>query len=230
MRTCSLAIETTSHEGQITLGEGETVLETAALARARRHNLELMPGIDALCARHGIERHDLQELYVALGPGSFTGVRIALATVKMLAFALSARVVGVPSLEVVAANAPIEAEHIAVALNLKRGNVYSQLFEAEGETQRAVNEPGVRTLEELLSEAPRPVALIGETLPELPPALARDSQITRITGEAAMPRSEMLWRLGRARARAGLFDEPGTLAPHYGREPEAVTLWRQKQG
>jgi len=231
MSGVNLAIETSVAAGSLTLGRGDRKLETVSLERGRRHNLELMPGVEALFARHGLGRDALEEVYVSLGPGSFTGLRIAIATVKMLALARGARVVGVPTVEAAAQRAPEGAAHVAVGLNLKRGTLYSQHFaRGEGGALEPVSEARLRSIEAVLAEAARPVTLIGETLPALPASAADDARLTVITGEAARPESEAVWRLGRARARTGLFDEPAALLPHYGREPEAVTLWREQQG
>jgi len=226
---CNLAIETSAREGRVTLGRGATMLETAALPKRRRHNIELMPMIDALCQRHGVEKAAIEEVYVSLGPGSFTGLRIALATVKMLAMTLGVRVVGVPSVEVVAQNAPSSADHVAVCLNLKRGTMHSQVFERRGEALAAISDARLRTIDELLEAAPRPVMLIGEMLPELPASAAHDAAVTVLGPAQAAPRSEVVWQLGRQRAEAGQFDDPLALSPLYVREPEAVTLWRAKQ-
>jgi tRNA threonylcarbamoyladenosine biosynthesis protein TsaB len=230
MNDCNLAIETASHEGWITLGRGDAILETAPLPRQRRHNIELMPAIDALCQKHRITRRDLTELYVSLGPGSFTGLRIALATIKALAMARPVRVVGVASLDVVARNAPDEARHVAVGLNLKRGTLHSQIFARAGDgSWQPAGDARLRTAEELLDEAPRPVALLAEKLPPLPPAIQNDPDVTILDPQQAAPRSEVLWQLGRARAKAGQFNNPLELSPLYIREPEAVTLWRENQ-
>ena len=228
MAAYNLAIETASRQGWVTLGRDDAMIETAPLPQHRRHNIELMPSIDALCQRHGIQRHELKEVYTSLGPGSFTGLRIAIATVKMLAMVLSVRVVGVPSLDVLAYNAPAEAQHVAVALNLKRGTMHCQRFERASDGLMAVNEPALRTVTTLLDDAPRPITLIGEKLPELEARHASDPKITTLTADAALPDPQIVWRLGRERAQAGRFDDPWTLTPLYIREPEAVTLWREQ--
>ena len=232
MPEINLAIETAAHQGWVTLGDDDTIRETAALERKRRHNIELMTTLDTLFTRHQYARTDLKEIYVSLGPGSFTGLRVALATVKMLALALPARVVGMPSLHVVAQNAPADAQCVAVGLNCKRGTIYSQLFTPSDETPghwQAISEARLRTMEDLLREAPRPVTLLGEAWPDLPESAHNDETITILPPEFAAPRSEALWHLARQRALAGQYDDPASLNPLYIREPEAVTLWRQRQ-
>ena len=194
----NLAIETASREGVIALGRGDELLARAELPQQRRHNIELTPTIDRLCADHGIGASGLAEAYVSLGPGSFTGLRIAVATVKMLALTTGLRVVGVPTIEALRAAYP----DAGVCLHIKRGSAWSA---GPG------LEPALRPLEALRATG-RPI--VGE----------------KIEG-AALPVFEVepVWRIGRQRAAAGAFDDPADLTPLYIREPEAVTLWNEKE-
>ncbi len=132
----NLAIETASRRGVIALGRGDRLLEAAELPVKRRHNIELIPAIASLCEKHGVAPAQLGEVYVSLGPGSFTGLRIALATVKMLALAHGCRVVGVPTLEALCREHP----EAMVCLNVKRGSAWSA---GPG------HEPALRSLEEI---------------------------------------------------------------------------------
>lgn len=187
----NLAIETSGRTGAIALGRDDGLLATIDLPRQRRHTLELMPTIDRLCRDRGVRPRDLGEVYVSLGPGSFTGLRVALATVKMLALAGGVRVVGIPSIDALR----IEHPGAMVLLNIKRGSAYCA---GPG------HPPALRTLEEIEALAW--------------PAVSD-----------ATPGVETIWRLGRTRAAAGDFDDPATLVPAYIREPEAVTLWNERE-
>lgn len=194
----NLAIEAASRRGAIALGRGGRWLAEAGLPIKRRHNIELIPAIDALLAGHGLGPADLAEVYVSLGPGSFTGLRIALATAKMLALSRGVRVVGVPTLEALR----LEHPEAMVCLNVKRGSAWSAGpgFEAALRTLDAIEAAGL--------------PVVGEAM-----------------DGAAEPRFSVrrVWELGRARAKASAFDEPATLTPLYIREPEAVTLWNEKE-
>ncbi len=217
----NLAIETSGRAGSIALGRGGELLGVAPLGEPRRHNLGLMPAVDALCREHGVKPNELDEVYVSLGPGSFTGLRVGITTAKMLALATGARVVGVPTLDTLAEAAAPGA--VAVGLNFKRGTLYSAAYE-RGER---VLDPALRTLEGLLAAAPRPVSLIAE---KLPPDAALPDGVTLLPPEAATARAEVLWRLGRRLAGEGRFTDAADLSPLYVREPEAVTLWNERHG
>jgi len=116
-----LAIETSSRRGFVALGRGDDILGVSELPAKRRHNLDLVPTIDAICQQHGLGPADLAELYVSLGPGSFTGLRIAVATAKMLALTLGVKIVGVPTLDILCAQHPGKM----VCLNIKRDTAWS---------------------------------------------------------------------------------------------------------
>jgi len=132
----NLAIETAARRGVIALGRDDDLLELAELPVKRRHNIELIPAIAALCEKHGVTAAQLAEVYVSLGPGSFTGLRIALATVKMLALVHGTRVVGVPTLDALCRRHP----GALVCLNVKRGGAWSA---GPG------HEPALRTLAQI---------------------------------------------------------------------------------
>ncbi|MEO0587835.1 MAG: tRNA (adenosine(37)-N6)-threonylcarbamoyltransferase complex dimerization subunit type 1 TsaB, partial [Planctomycetota bacterium] len=127
--TTALAIETSQRQASIALGRGDDVLESRDLPQLKRHNLELMPTIDALVRDHGLGPADLAEVYLSVGPGSFTGLRVAVATGKLLTFALPhLKLVAVPTLDVLAAQAPADVPHVAACLNTKANTVYAAIY------------------------------------------------------------------------------------------------------
>ena len=219
-RVVSLAFETSGRFGSIALGRDGELVETAELPRKKRHNLELMPEVASLFDRHNLKPADLSELYISLGPGSFTGLRIAIATAKMLSLTNpSLKLVGVPTIEVLAEQYKDAAEHVAVCMNIKRGTMYAGVYRG-GEQ---VLEPDLRSAEALLAEAPRPLAVIAEVDTGLEPI----DGITIVDRESVEASAATTLRLGRSYAGEGRFTAPADLLPLYIREPEAVTLWNE---
>jgi tRNA threonylcarbamoyladenosine biosynthesis protein TsaB len=223
----SLALETSSACASVALGCGDDLLEEVTLPPPRRHRVDLMPAVDDLCRRHRVTPADLAELFISTGPGSFTGLRIGITTAKALAAALPVRLVAVPTLDVLACNAPSDRP-AAPCLNLKRQSVFTAVYQRHGDAWRTVLEPALRTGDELLAAAPRPLTVIGDPLPE--PAHGWPAEVRLITGDEARPRAAHLWRLGRLAALAGRFVEPDALLPLYARPPEAVELWQARHG
>ena len=194
----NLAIETSQRRGEVALGRGDELLKVVELQQPRRHNVELMPAIASLCDSYNVPPNDLNEIYISLGPGSFTGLRVSVATAKMLAMATGARLVGVPTLDVIGSAAARSGERW-VLLNGKRDTWWAGRYR-DGERQ---GEPGLVHEDEL-------------------------GDLPRLTAETHPPTAEATWHLGRAAARAGRFDDPATLVPIYARRPEAVELWEAR--
>lgn len=225
----NMAIETSGRGGSVALGRGGELIRAVRLPEPRRHRLDLMPVIDELCSGQGVSPRDIGEIYVSIGPGSFTGLRIGVTTAKMLARVIGSRIVAVPTLHVVAQNAPAEAAPcLAVCLSLKHTTMCHGLFRHDGSQWIAQREPELTTLTELLAAAPRPLALLGDPLGDVPPLL--DDQVTILPSLLALPRAEALWRLGRQAAQRGEFTNPLELLPLYVREPEAQILWNRRHG
>lgn len=231
----NLAIETSGHVGSVALGRADELLDAMSLPATRRHNVELTATIDRLMTIHGADRRDLGEVYVSIGPGSFTGLRVAVATAKILALALGARLVAVPTLDVTAANVPAPADQrcLAVALNLKRRSAYTGLYAWDRTRQRwrAAAEPCLLTPEQLLERSPRPLAVL---VPRDPgwadlERMAAGSDVVALDTAMLTADARVVWRLGRELARDGRFVDPAILTPLYVRPPEAVELWSQRK-
>ena len=124
-----LSLDTTTRGGSVAIvDDGVVVHEVggdAALTHAQRLPAELM----GACAAAGIEIAAIGLFAVAVGPGSFTGLRIGIATVQGLAMARHRRVVPVSTLEALAAAAPVNSSRIAAWMDAQRGEVFAQVFE-----------------------------------------------------------------------------------------------------
>jgi tRNA threonylcarbamoyl adenosine modification protein YeaZ len=109
-----LVVETSGRCGQIGLARNGVWLEQCQLDGDRRHARDLSSAIRELLRRHGVEPRAVQGVIVARGPGSFTGLRVGLATAMTLAYAASARIVGIGSFAGLAEQADVPEGRIAV--------------------------------------------------------------------------------------------------------------------
>jgi tRNA threonylcarbamoyladenosine biosynthesis protein TsaB len=221
----SIAIETSSRAGGVTLGRGPEVIATIELGEQRRHAVGLLPAIDTLCKQAGIGPADLREIYVSVGPGSFTGLRIGITTAKLLGRTLGSKLIAVPTLDVIVRNAPADLPHVAVLLNAKRGQCFTGIFRREAGEWTPLIEPSLLTPEQMLTRAPRPLAVICDAMPGF--SWPNDVQLLDLA--LARPRSETVWRLGQALAAAGRYVDPVQMTPLYVRLPEAEELWQARQ-
>lgn len=221
----NLAIETSSRRGGVSLGRGDDVIESVDLGPQRRHAVSLMPAIESVCARHAVAPAAIGEIYVSVGPGSFTGLRIGITTAKTLAHVTGAKLVAAPTLDVVVENAPVEHGHVAVCLAAKRGQCFTGLYRRAEDRWQRVIDPTLMTPAELVEKAPRPLAVVGDHLPPFD----WPGDVVCLDPALAEPDSAVTWRLGRAAAKAGRFVEPLALSPLYIRLPEAEEVWQAKQ-
>jgi tRNA threonylcarbamoyladenosine biosynthesis protein TsaB len=232
-----LAIETSSRAGSIVLAAGPDVVAEHALPADQRHAAELMPAIERLTRAAGWKPGDIEHLYVSIGPGSFTGLRIAVALARSLAHALGTKIVAVPSLDVIAENAPAEFAVVVPILDAKRGQVFTALYVrgAGGRLERR-GEPRLMTLAEIAAEAvgaapaASMIALLGEGLDYHPETAPASGRLVRLPREVGTPQARTVHRLGYALAQAGGFADPATLLPTYIRLPEAEEVYRKKHG
>lgn len=221
----NLAIETSSRHGRIALGRGSEMLCAIDLPTPRRHRVDLLPSVAKHCAEHDIKPVDLREIYVSIGPGSFTGLRIAVTTAKVISMITGAKIVAVPTIDVVAQNVEPSDATLAVALNEKHGTVFGGLYKHDGKRWISTSEPDVQTLQQLLTVTSGLTQLLGEKLPTVPSC----DGLSVLDVELAKPQVKHVWQLGQILASDQQFIDAYALVPLYAREPEAVKLWEQNK-
>ncbi len=227
--TLSIAIETSSRAGGVALGLGERLLGARDFDSDKRHATQLLVHLRDLLGEHGFSPGQLAEVYVSLGPGSFTGTRVGVTVARTLAQALQAvRLVGVGSADVIATGcAGAEWDHLAVCLAGKRESVHATVFARDGSGRPTRGQVlGICTLEALAERTPPGTRLVGQGLDYL----SQPAPADRMPAELDPPRVEALWQAARARARAGRYSEPAGVLPIYPRKAEAVRLWELRHG
>jgi tRNA threonylcarbamoyl adenosine modification protein YeaZ len=140
-----LAVETSSRVGSVALACGPNLREERVFSAPMQHSAEIFPAIAELLGRHGCTPAQLEQVHISLGPGSFTGLRIAVAMAKAMYLASGVRIVTVDSLDVVTANLsalPCERtaerivgqevtvpERVAALFDAKRSQFYGAVYE-----------------------------------------------------------------------------------------------------
>lgn len=136
-----LAFDTTAAACSIALVDDHTVLAHEHLAMAQGQAEALIPLIDEVMAAANLDYSQLDRIAVTVGPGSFTGVRVGLATARALGLAANTPVVGVSTLDVLADAVPdverARVRTILSAIDTKRGELYVQLYDEHGSAQNA---------------------------------------------------------------------------------------------
>ncbi len=229
-----LAFETSSALGSVALGRGGDVLGARKLSGPRKHAVEFLPAIAALCDTHDIEPTSVRRVFVSSGPGSFTGLRIGITTARMIGLATGARIVAVPTLEIIAQNA-LDAsdspDRVVVMLDAKRRRVYTAAFSRRGGSYVATTDPVEADPAEFLAGQTTEGgshAVLGEGV--LYHRAAIEESGWPVLPEALYaPRAETVYQLGAVRAGEGKFEDRSALIPTYVRLPEAQEKWEQRQ-
>ena len=137
-----LALETTDAQGSVALCVGGEILTSRRLDAERRSAQTLAPTIQETLAEFGWAPQDVDAVAVAVGPGSFTGLRVGVATAKMLAWATGAKIIGVDALEAIAAeierlpNGATEGT-VSVGIDAQRGDAAVRRFWVETTAKKA---------------------------------------------------------------------------------------------
>ncbi len=213
------------------VGVGATLLGERCFPTQTDHARDLLPAIDALCLEQGWKPAELDECFVSIGPGSFTGLRVAVTLARAWAFGLGLRVVSVPTLAVIAANCddlPMPPRRLAVILDAKRKQVFCSVFEWTPNGYVALMSPTLMDPIALLTGEMRPDAIIGEGV-----GFHRESVLASgvpsVSETLWLPRASCVYRLGQALSEGGVFTEPRRLVPLYIRRPEAEELWEARR-
>ena len=131
-----LAVETSGRLGSVAIAAGRQILAETAFSGPMRHSSEIFPTIFSLLKRFKKPPEQIEHIFISVGPGSFTGLRIAVSIAKIMHLANSTKIVAVDTLDVIAANADDYIrqenpglEHIAVVLDAKRGQFYTAVYQ-----------------------------------------------------------------------------------------------------
>jgi tRNA threonylcarbamoyladenosine biosynthesis protein TsaB len=138
-----LAVETSSRTGSVALARGPEMLGETTFSGPLRHSAEILPSIGDLLQQFGFTTDDIAQVYIAIGPGSFTGLRIAVTLAKAMHLANAVEIVTVDSLDVIVANTKDESTsgliqngpasprcaRLAAILDAKRGQFFTAVYE-----------------------------------------------------------------------------------------------------
>ncbi len=132
-----LAIDTTTQILSIAFFEENHLLANASVLTKKGSSSKLFCIIERVLQDTGLDKKDLDVVGVSVGPGSFTGVRVGVAAVKALAYALDLKVVAVSTLEAMAYLYPVEGKLLFPLLDARRGQFYGAMFRwLEGKCER----------------------------------------------------------------------------------------------
>jgi tRNA threonylcarbamoyladenosine biosynthesis protein TsaB len=220
-----LAVETSTLAGGVALIDGERLVAEYLLDVRVTHSERLLSAIDRVLGDAGWTARELQGLAVAVGPGSFTGLRVGISAVKGLALALGIPVAAVPTLDAMAATLPWASLPVCPVLHARRDEVYAALYRWDGDGVRRESDYLAMTPDALAERLGEPTLLIGDGADAI-----RSPHARRVPPPPRAPSPACVAVLGRARLALGETVSAASLVPLYLRPSEAELRRRVPAG
>jgi len=209
------AFDTSSKALTLAILEDETLLAQMTLNIKKNHSITLMPAIDFLMNSLDMKPTDLDRIVVAQGPGSYTGLRIAVATAKTLAHTLKIELVGVSSL---LALVPEQVEGLVIpVMDARRNNVYAGFYQSGQSVRPEAHLPLAEVLE-IAGVADQPVTFVGETAVF---AEQIEAALPGVSVQPTLPDAAAIGRLGLDLPAQSIHD----FVPNYLKRVEAEENW-----
>ena len=226
-----LGIDTSSDVASVALISEEKLIGEYTLNFKKTHSERLMPMIDKMLTDCGYEMSQIDGFAVAIGPGSFTGLRIGIATAKGLAHACGKPVIPVSTLAALAYNLPM-CEHLIVPImDARRSQVYTGTYIWDEDGFREIEEPRAVSIEECLDDCGNfvDVVFVGDGVP-----VHKEYIISRLGDKAKFAPVGCALQRGASVAALGLENIKDGVACHdvepvYLRKSQAEREYEEKQ-
>jgi tRNA threonylcarbamoyladenosine biosynthesis protein TsaB len=213
-----LAIDTATTAISLALHDGSTLIAERTWRAPGHHTVGLSPGLHGMLEHAGVKVRDVQAIAVALGPGSYTGLRIGMSLAKGIALTCNPPIplIGVPTLDIVAAAQPHQAERLWAVSQAGRGRINAGLYTWQDDSWQAAETPILVSWSELAARIEDVVQVSGEIDSAGIDTLAGLGERVIVSSPAqGLRRAGYLAEIGRKRFDAGQIDSPATLAPIY---------------
>ena len=215
-----LAADTSTNIASVALADGPAILAEYTVEVTNMHTARLIPLIDELLWSAGCSLEELDALCVGLGPGSFTGVRIGVSTLKSMSYALQKPLVGVCTLDALAFGLRQAGTPICAMLDARRREVYAAVYHSPPTRDSDIL---CVSMHELVEQLPEPTLLVGSG------ADVYREQLEELAGERihfaepvfGVPRAALLTQIALSRVVDGTTDDFMAITPIYVRKPEA---------
>lgn len=227
-----LALETATTCGSLALVAEDRCLAEYSLNASSSHSRRLLAGIDWLLAQGELDWSRIGAIAVGLGPGSFTGLRIALSTAKGLCLATGKPLIGVGTLDGLAGQFPYCSLPICPVVDARKKEIYTALYRCsqQGEPERTID-PMVIKPERLQEFITTPTLLVGDGLPLYGPLLKEllGDLALLAPPEICFARAAAIGSAAWHLFRQGAFLDPATAVPLYVRSSDAELQFGEKK-
>lgn len=216
--------------GVALLKEGRLVYESY-LDHRLKHAQVLMPMIDKALEAAQTQTGEIDCFACTVGPGSFTGVRIGVSTVKALAYALGKSVLGVNTLDALAYNVVTHGGHICAVMDARCAQVYTALYVSDGQTLKRMQEPCALSVEECMHAWPgkASILLVGDGAQAYRDEWAKDERTAFAPAHCIGLHASAVGAYAQNMLSKGMKAyDPIALEPLYLRLPQAEREYRRR--
>jgi tRNA threonylcarbamoyladenosine biosynthesis protein TsaB len=210
-----LAVDTSTAQMGLAVYVGAQVIGEYTWRSNQHHTVELAPAVAELLSRSGLTTDDIQALGVALGPGSFTSLRVGLSLVKGLALARHLPLIGIPTLDIYAASQPVSKLPLLAAIQAGRGRLAISRYKGTKKGWQATGAARVASIDTLIEEIQTPSIVCGEFTAAERQQLANREHVKLVSPAQSVRRPAILAELAWVRWQRGEADDEATLAPIY---------------
>lgn len=214
--TVLLAIDTSTRTVGVALYDGSQLIYESAWKSIDYHTVELAPTVEDALRRAALAPGELGALAVALGPGSFTGLRVGMAFAKGLCLVRHLPLVGVHTLDILAASQPILTIPLIGVLRAGRGRLAVGFYEVARNAWKPTGDTEILTITELADRINQPVYLCGELSDdEREQLLHSGAPVTLATPAQSLRRPGFLAEIAWKRWKSGRVEDPAAVVPLY---------------
>jgi tRNA threonylcarbamoyladenosine biosynthesis protein TsaB len=213
-----LAIDTATSAISLALHNGTEVLAEMTWRAPGHHTMELSPAVQEILNRAGVRPPDLRAIAVALGPGSYTGLRIGMSLAKGIALTCNPPIalIGIPTLDITVSAQPHLSPRLCAVSHAGRGRFNAGFYQWENKGWMSKESPILASWSELAKHFELPIQVCGEI-----DSIGREilsslgDQIIISEPAQGLRRAGFLAQLAHQRLAVGQLDDPATLAPIY---------------
>jgi tRNA threonylcarbamoyladenosine biosynthesis protein TsaB len=215
-----LAIDTATRWLGLALHDGRKVVAEVGWESVNTQTMELAPTVAGLLARAGVETADLDGIAVAIGPGSYTGLRIGVGFAKGLALVHNRPLIGVPTLDILAASLPRSERQLVIVAEAGRTRVCAGFYKWKGKGWQNDGQLQILDWDSLIDMVEESAIMAGEISAEAAKKVRVSRKKLLLTPAAdSTRRSGYLAEIGWFRLRRGRTDDAAALSPIYLRDP-----------
>ena len=226
----TLAIDTATKVCAVALCQENEIIAEYRINAGMTHSEGLMPQIAQILERTKTKREDIELLAISTGPGSFTGLRIGLATVEAMAYSWQIPLVGIDTLKALAYNIPLSGQVLFPLLDAQKGNFYGAIYEwIDGQLIEHLPVSVLSAAEVLLQaeQMSKKNIFLGECKKLIEKGLPQNCEIA--PESMRLPKASSVAIAGQNKFANGDKTTAFLLDLHYIRRSEAEELWEKRQ-